>query len=43
MLKELPEVVAKVQCEVDPCRPSQDDNAVTKDVTLTEPALVSIV
>lgn len=42
LLKDLPEVVAKVQCEVDPLRSQEDNSGVTKDVALKELTLVSM-
>ena len=42
LLKDLPEVVAKVQCEVDPLRRSQGNNSgVTQDVAVKELTSVS--
>ena len=41
LLKELPELVAKLQHEVDPCAIQEDGSRVTKDDD--EPALVSII
>ena len=42
LLKDLPEIVAKVQREVDPLRSQEDNSGVTKDVALKELTSVSM-